>query len=65
MLCQGLVLNDDLQRLLAKHESLASGTSGSSEKPNPEHVRALVPVDAPLIDTGDEKQSDTGYIIFT
>ncbi|KAL7166321.1 hypothetical protein ACSBR2_037070 [Camellia fascicularis] len=60
LLCQGLALNDDLQRLLAKHEAISSGTTVQTEKRNPETVRALVVVDAPLIDTGDRKQSDGG-----
>ncbi|KAL2543549.1 ENTH/VHS/GAT family protein [Forsythia ovata] len=61
LLTQGFTLNDDLQRLLAKHEAIASGTTTvQSHKPKPETVRDLVPVDAPLIDTGDSKQSGKG-----
>ncbi|CAI9284333.1 unnamed protein product [Lactuca saligna] len=57
LLCQGLALNDDLQRVLAKHEALVSGTPVPVEKSKPETSQALVPVDDLLIDTGDTKQS--------
>ncbi|KAJ9547175.1 hypothetical protein OSB04_019718, partial [Centaurea solstitialis] len=56
LLCQGLALNDDLQRVLTKHEALVSGTSLPSDKPKTETSQALVPVDTLLIDTEDTKQ---------
>ncbi|PWA68716.1 hypothetical protein CTI12_AA302230 [Artemisia annua] len=55
LLCQGLALNDDLERVLAKHDALLTGTPVPSEKSKPETSQALVPV-APLIDAGDTKQ---------
>lgn len=58
LLCQGLALNDDLARVLAKHEALVTGTPVPSEKSKPETSRALVPIDAPLIDA--EPRSATG-----
>ncbi|KAL8204995.1 hypothetical protein R6Q57_010618 [Mikania cordata] len=57
LLSQGLALNDDLQRVLSKHEALLNGIHVvASEKSNPETSQALVTVDAPLIDASDTKQ---------
>ncbi|KAK6912059.1 GAT domain [Dillenia turbinata] len=47
LLGQGLKLNDDLQRLLAKHEALVSGNPVEPDKSNS---------DQPLIDLGDGDQ---------
>jgi len=50
MLCQGLALNDDLQRLLAKHEAIASGNSMIKKE---EKSKKEVPKDTTqIIDVG-------------
>lgn len=53
-------MNDDLQRVLAKHDAIASGTSLQTEKPKPELVRGIVDVDGLLVDTGDKSRQPDG-----
>lgn len=62
MLAQGLALNDDLERVLAKHEAIAAGTSVQRDKFKTENAGHHVDVGRPLVDTTDRgKQPDVRY----
>ncbi|KAL8054309.1 hypothetical protein ABFX02_05G129000 [Erythranthe guttata] len=59
LLSQGLALNDDLQRVLAKHESISSGSKLVEDIIKPGAAPSLVDIDSLLIDTIDQ-QSEEG-----
>ncbi|KAL8153301.1 hypothetical protein V2J09_011061 [Rumex salicifolius] len=59
LLCQGLALNDDLECVLAKYESVVSGASVEAEKSIPEPAAGdLVDVDTPgqHVDAGESSK---------
>ncbi|KAK4787579.1 hypothetical protein SAY86_011412 [Trapa natans] len=60
LLQQALTLNEDLQRVLAKHEAIASGNSVKPEKPKPEPCGALIDISS---DAGDGSQEQDGRSI--
>ncbi|CAM8919666.1 unnamed protein product [Rhodiola kirilowii] len=59
LMFQGLALSDDLDRVLVKHDAIASGAPIRVEQPRTEPARELVPINNLLIDTGDSsKEAD-------
>ncbi|KAJ4885961.1 ENTH/VHS/GAT family protein [Raphanus sativus] len=58
LLCQGLALNDDLQRLLAKHECIASGNT------MPEKSKKEISKEATqIIDVDSSEMKDTSTVV--
>lgn len=56
LLCQGLSLHDDLQRVLSKHEAMASGNSVQTAKHKPKLVGSRLRVHFPLDNTRENSQ---------
>ncbi|KAL0719788.1 hypothetical protein Bca4012_069112 [Brassica carinata] len=61
LLCQGLALNDDLQRLLAKHETIASGNSTAEKGEKSEKEVAKDPNQ--IIDVDSSSETKDGSIV--
>lgn len=60
LLDQGLALNDDLQRVLIKHETISSGSSLPKEKEKPKTLAALVEIDSPVVNKQPGGSSSSG-----
>ncbi|XXG45794.1 hypothetical protein AAC387_Pa02g0781 [Persea americana] len=58
LLCHGLQLNDDLQRVLIKYDALSSGVASQAEKLKT--LQALVDIDDAAVTTQDKNQHQEG-----